>query len=67
MYLHSNELLNLTVAKKKKKIKKNLNIKFWKKNFEKKNFEKNFLKKIWKKKFKKNFEKKNILRQLPWT
>ena len=40
MYLHSNELLNLTVARKKKKLKKNLN-----KKFEKKNLKKN-LKKI---------------------
>ena len=28
MYLHSNDLLNLTVARKKKKLKKNLNKKF---------------------------------------
>ena len=35
MYLHSNELLNLTVARKKKKLKKNLNKKFEKKKFEK--------------------------------
>ena len=40
MYLHSNELLNLTVARKKKKSKKNLN-----KIFEKKKFEKNLKKK----------------------
>ena len=31
MYLHCNELLNLTVARKKKKLKKNLNKKFEKK------------------------------------
>ena len=28
MYLHSTELLNLTVARKKKKLKKNLDRKF---------------------------------------
>ena len=39
MYLHSNELLNLTVARKKKKSKKNLNKKL------KKKFEKNLQKK----------------------
>ena len=35
MYLHSNELLNLSVARKKKKSKKNLNKKFEKKIKEK--------------------------------
>ena len=48
MYLHSNELLNLTVARKKKKLKKNLNKKF-KKN-----------KEIKKKQFKKELQKKKI-------
>ena len=45
MYLHSNELLNLTVARKKKKLKKNLNKKFEKKKFEK-NLQKKNLKKF---------------------
>ena len=50
MYLHSNELLNLTVARKKKKLKKNLNKKIEKRI--------QFLKKNLKKKFKKMLRKK---------
>ena len=71
IYLHSNELLNLTVARKKKKLKKNLKKKVLKKNSRKIfkiNFQKQFLKKKWKKSLKEKIQeklwKKYILRQL---